>query len=349
MTRAGARDSQRPQSTGRSDIEPGTRLVLAYQTDVYPEWLVLGRCPDDSHMLLVPLTDLLLVGPHDVSVSVGEGDVAYRTIARTAVRVALPAIGLASARTIATLSPAGLRRVQEQLSAAPSAAPSAISAAETLELQEHMEALEEDAVVLARAFEGVVGGRLATQDSARTGSEPSNSARPVRRPRAPRWMVYAGATATALTAGLAVAVLLPPSRLDPGLYALRSQGGELGFELRVDGKRCIARGFQGSQPCRYAPGRAVRLVYRLDPTGDDWSVSAEVETNTAPSEIMPDRRLATTNDSGSQCRRGFCLLETFTAERGWSSLTVQVRRQDSSSIRRDPILSFEFPLAPTAQ
>ena len=330
-----------PHRDRRGRPTTGTRLVLSYPTEVGPEWIVLPKSTDDDdRVVIAPMTDLALVGPRDVRVGVGP---AYRSICRLGLQVAVPVEALASARTIDVLEDAECARLRRALHRQQIETPSGLETELTPEYEEHAEELRADAAMLA----ATLGGRV-VQPQARRGAGVIE-ARPSRSPRQmhfSRRLIYGSTVAAAV---ICVIALVYPKvfmmseeyvRERPGLYAWRKAVGELGFELEIGGRTCLARGIgEDEAPCRICPGEPIDIVYRMDPT--DQSLVATVVARQGAQEkswVAPQELMATAAPGKENCERGLCTFHT-----------QQVRAEPPVSRVRVDVVSTEVPIGKKAR
>ncbi len=275
-----------------SKVRAGERLVVSYESDLMPEWLVLDT--SDEMLLLTPVMDdlgdqntqlVLRFPPNDI-----QGLVCPRLV------VAAPRATLKHARRLECISRFYLEKVLDSL--------------RTPDRYRPLAAWRQDADRFIQEF----GARLIEaphSDPWRVPVSAPLSPEPIPLYRSPKTLLLSAIALAACAIGL---VFLPARnhRVRSGEYTIRGTPGEVGLELRIDGQPCLAMGQDAYSPCPVSGDSDVRLVYRLDaaiqlnhllvvyegPTGSEVIYSTQ-------DDVLPR---TTTADHLEKCSEGFCLI-----------------------------------------
>lgn len=277
-------------------IVVGARLVLPYDSERMPEWLVLALTQEAA--LLVPLDDDLDSGSKGVVLRVPPQD--GRAVAWPSVLIEVQRVRLHDGMALAPVSEFYLGKVRARFDAEASGAVDDAWAAEV-------------AALLAAWPGRRVSPKEAKNWGRRTEVEPRmvevvSKVVPLR-PRMRRY--WPAAVALAACALLAVFLTRPFAhhRIDTGLYALRG-AGEAGVELLVNGERCLANEV-GGRPCWALPGEPITVRYRLDPNTDYQHIAIILERQ-GQLDVLTATTMALaptmTQAKAERCPDGLCAL-----------------------------------------
>lgn len=278
-------------------IQAGERLIVSYQTDLIPEWLVLDT---SEHMLLLtPVIDDLSHQATHVVVRLPPNDV--QALVCPQLVVAAPRIAFVQARRLEAIGRFYLEKANNSVRDRGDTMPEAVWA--------------EDTNRFLAKFGAHLVEDLQSEHWRTSSSAPLPSPIPLHRSRKVQFISAVAVAACAI--GL---VLLPSrhSRIRSGEYAIRSTPGEVGVELRIDGRPCLAGGQNGSEPCRVRTESVLELVYRLDP-GISANHLLVIYQGEGSSKVIVSRPedgplVATVDKNGQErCPEGFCPIVSTTS------------------------------------
>ncbi|MEQ9499335.1 MAG: hypothetical protein RIT81_20795 [Deltaproteobacteria bacterium] len=321
----------RAQGDTPQAIAAGVRVVVPYESELCPEWVVVSVEPC-AH--LVMLDDELTARPQDTKIRADGQEV----VARIGPVIATPLANLHDAERIGTIDAEALSRVRVALEDdSAGRIPPRFDTRVDEEASKRWAQLDEEARRFARATGGAILGAQPSRDTARRDARPPHRAR--------RWRRWAAA----LSVVGALFVLLwlrpqPPQRDRAGAYLLRSAAGEAGIELRIDGRVCLARGVLGTTSCKLPPGASVRMVYRRDTQMPQRFV--RVTANGEPLATTEAALAPTTHPDGSErCEGGFCDVGVDLRVSAPTTLRVTLSAEAGGSTKGDPhAIDYTFAL-----